>query len=89
MRPLFLCLLKISYPIKIRTKSFSIFSCKGLDAYHQEADKYYGRDTQEINASASVLRLLREVRLNCNRKSYHAIDLGCGIPIISFSNAMI
>jgi len=54
-------------------------SREDFDTYHQEADKYDARDAEEIQACANVERLLLDRKPKCNRKTYHAIDLGCGM----------
>jgi ubiquinone/menaquinone biosynthesis C-methylase UbiE len=54
-------------------------SREDFDAYHQEADKYDARDAEEIQSCVNIERLLLERKPKCNRKTYHAIDLGCGM----------
>ena len=54
-------------------------SREDFDAYHQEADKYDARDAEDIQGCANVERLLLECKPKCNRKTYHSIDLGCGM----------
>ena len=50
-----------------------------FDDYHREADIHDARDSEEINASNNVLRLLLKFRPKVNRNSFGAIDLGCGM----------
>jgi SAM-dependent methyltransferase len=54
-------------------------SREDFNAYHQEADKHDARDTVEMSAFENVLRLLLQARPNFNRRTYNAIDLGCGM----------